>query len=46
MFHQEHTELNSRILADSIRTSKTVTIYLTVVFNYHHAMNLDEVATN
>ena len=46
MFHQEHIKLNSRILIDSIKTNKTVTVYLTVVLNYHYIMNLDEVATN
>ena len=46
MFHQEYTKLNSRILVDSIGTGKTVTIYLTVVFNYYYIINLDKVATN
>ena len=46
MFHQEHIELNSKILADGIGISKTVTVYLTIVLNYHHTINLDEVATN
>ena len=46
MFYQECIELNSGVLADSIETSKTVTAYLTIVFNYHYAMNLDKVATN
>jgi hypothetical protein len=46
MFHQECIELNSGILVDGIGTSKTVTVYLTIVFNYYHAINLDEVATD
>jgi hypothetical protein len=46
MFHQERTELNGGVLADGMGTGKTVTAYLTVVLNYHHAMNLDEVATD
>ena len=46
MFHQKYIELNGRILTDSIKTGKIVTVYLTVVLNYHHAINLDEVATN
>jgi hypothetical protein len=46
MFHQEYTKLNSGIFINSIGTGKTVIIYLTVVFNYHHAINLDKVATN
>ncbi len=46
MFYQEHTELNSGVLADGMGTGKTVTAYLTVVLNYYYAINLDEVATN
>ena len=46
MFYQEYIELNSGVLIDGIGTSKTVIIYLTIVFNYHHAINLDKVAIN
>ena len=46
MFYQKHIKLNSRVLVDSIKTSKTVTIYLTVILNYHYIINLDKVATD
>ena len=46
MFYQEHTELNSGVFVNGIGTNKTVTVYLTIVFNYHYAINLDKVATN
>ena len=46
IFHQEYIELNSGVFVDGIGTSKTVTIYLTIILNYHHAINLDKVATN
>ena len=46
MFHQEYIELNSGVLVDGIGTGKTVTAYLTIVLNYHHVINLDEVATD
>jgi hypothetical protein len=46
MFYQERTELNNGVLVDSMGTSKTVTIYLTIVLNYHYAMNLDKVVTD
>jgi hypothetical protein len=46
IFHQEHIELNNGVLVDGIGTGKTVTVYLTIIFNYHHVINLDKVATN
>ena len=46
MFYQECIELNSGVLADSIRTGKTVIIYLTVVLNYYYTINLNKVATD
>jgi hypothetical protein len=46
IFYQEHIKLNSGVLANGIGTSKTVTIYLTIVLNYHHTINLDKMATN
>jgi hypothetical protein len=46
MFYQEYIELNNGVLVDGIGISKIVTVYLTVVLNYHYAMNLDKVATD
>src|SRR6266702_2775199 len=46
MFYQECIELNGGVLVDGIGTGKTVTIYLTVVLNYHYTMNLDKMATD
>ena len=46
MFYQEYIELNSGVLIDGIGTGKTVTVYLTIIFNYHYIINLDKVATN
>ena len=46
MFYQKCTKLNSGVFADGIGTSKTVTVYLIIVFNYHYAINLNKMATN
>jgi hypothetical protein len=46
MFYQERIKLNSGVLVDGMGINKTVTIYLTVVLNYHYIINLDKVATN
>ena len=46
MFYQEYIELNSGVFIDGIGTGKTVTIYLTIIFNYYYIINLDKVATN
>ena len=46
IFYQEYIELNSGVLVNGIGTSKIVTAYLTIILNYHYAMNLDKVATD
>ena len=46
MFYQEYIKLNSGVLIDGIGTGKTVTVYLTIILNYHHVINLDKIATD
>jgi len=31
---------------DSIETRKIITAYLTIIFNYYYAINLNKMATN
>ena len=46
MVYQKCTQLNSGVFADSIGTRKIITAYLTIVFSYYYAINLDKVAAN
>ena len=46
IFHQEYTQLNSRVFVDGIKTEKIITIYLAIIFSYYYIINLDKVATN
>jgi len=46
MFYQECIKLNSGVFADGMGTGKTIITYLTIVFNYYYAINLDKVVTD
>ena len=37
---------NSGVFVDGIGTGKIITMYLTIVLNYHYAINLDIVTVN